>query len=83
MWLSGSQCLCFVGQFSFHIRLIRCWRQVDQGNEKGKEENGLDWVLVELLFKFVIGVLLFLLAMMVGVQKAGIIFPFMLSFPEG
>lgn len=35
---------------------MRCWRQVDQGNDKGREESGLDWVLVELLFKFVIGV---------------------------
>lgn len=67
----------------FSSRKVRCWRQVDQGNNKGREESGLDWALVELLFKFVIGVLLFLPAMMVGVQGAGIIFPFMLRDLEG
>lgn len=83
MWLSASQCLCFVGRFSFHTRLIRCWGQVNQGNDKGKEKNGVAWVLVDLLFKLMIGVLLFSLPMMVDLQKAGLIFPFMPRALEG
>lgn len=47
-----SPSVLFCQQFSFHTKLIRCGRQVDQGNDKGREENGLDWVLGELPFKF-------------------------------
>lgn len=50
---------------------------------RGKEKNGVDWVLVDLPFKLMIGVLLFSLAMMVDLQKAGLIFPFMPRALEG
>lgn len=53
-----------------------------QGEKKRERENGLTQVLVELLFKFVVGFLLFLLAMVASVQKARIISPFMLRALE-
>lgn len=83
MWLSASQCLCFVGRFSFHTRLIRCWGQVNQGNDKGKRKGRCGLGAGRPAFKLMIGVLLFSLAMMVDLQKAELIFPFMPRALEG
>lgn len=49
----------------------------------GEKKEWSELVLVEVLSRFVVGFLLFLLAMMVSIQRAGVIFPSVLMAMEG